>query len=113
MINTLITVNIYGLACSRNTDKSIFCSDSVEAGALGRHRELFWDMAAVSLMLVKAWRRPALLLAVFAIICGAFLSNLRGCPMLLDSPKTVRAGTDSLLSQKETWDRMTVIMQGR
>lgn len=28
-------------------------------------------------------------------------------------PKTVRAGTDSRFSQKETWDRMTVIMQGR
>lgn len=32
-----------------------------------------------------------------------------GC---LDSPKTVRAGTDSLLIQKETWARMTVMMQG-
>lgn len=30
-----------------------------------------------------------------------------------DSPKTVLAGTDSLLSQKDTWDRMTVMMQGR
>lgn len=30
-----------------------------------------------------------------------------------DSPKTVLAGTDSRLSQKETWDRITVMMQGR
>lgn len=30
-----------------------------------------------------------------------------------DSPKTVLAGTDSLLSQNETWERMTVMMQGR
>lgn len=27
-------------------------------------------------------------------------------------PKTVRAGTDSLFIQKDTWDRITVIMQG-
>lgn len=27
-------------------------------------------------------------------------------------PKTVRAGTDSLLIQNDTWERMTVIMQG-
>lgn len=30
----------------------------------------------------------------------------------LNSPNTVRAGTDSRLSQKETWDRMTVMKQG-
>lgn len=29
------------------------------------------------------------------------------------SPNTVRAGTDSLFSQKETWDSMTVMMHGR
>lgn len=29
------------------------------------------------------------------------------------SPNTVRAGTDSRFSQKETWDRMTVMMHGR
>lgn len=31
----------------------------------------------------------------------------------LNSPKTVRAGTDSRLSQKDTWDSMTVMMHGR
>lgn len=30
----------------------------------------------------------------------------------VDLPKTVRAGTDSLFIQKDTWDRITVIMQG-
>ena len=29
------------------------------------------------------------------------------------SPNTVLAGTDSLLSQNDTWERMTVMMQGR
>lgn len=27
-------------------------------------------------------------------------------------PNTVRAGTDSLFIQKDTWERITVIMQG-
>ena len=34
------------------------------------------------------------------------------CLWFTNSPKTVRAGTDSLLSQKETWDKMTVMKQG-
>lgn len=29
------------------------------------------------------------------------------------SPNTVLAGTDSRFSQKDTWDRITVMMQGR
>jgi len=34
-------------------------------------------------------------------------------PLLnLVSPKTVLAGTDSLLSQKDTWERMTVMKHG-
>lgn len=29
------------------------------------------------------------------------------------SPNTVLAGTDSLFNQKDTWERMTVMMHGR
>lgn len=33
--------------------------------------------------------------------------------VVVHSPNTVLAGTDSLLSQNDTWERMTVMMQGR
>lgn len=33
--------------------------------------------------------------------------------VVMHSPNTVLAGTDSLLSQNDTWERMTVMMQGR
>lgn len=36
----------------------------------------------------------------------------KGEPKEWSIPKTVLAGTDSLLIQKDTWERMTVIMQG-
>lgn len=40
------------------------------------------------------------------------LFHIFTCQSVSNSPKTVRAGTDSRLSQKETCDRITVMKQG-
>ena len=72
MINTLITVNIYGLASSRNMDRSIFAVIQWKQGHCEDSESYSGKWPAASLILVEGWSRPALMLSLFAIICGAF-----------------------------------------
>lgn len=44
---------------------------------------------------------------------GKYTLKQTCCTAGVHSPNTVLAGTDSLLSQNDTWERMTVMMQGR
>lgn len=54
MINTLITVNIYGLACSRNMDRSIFTEILWKLEHWKDTESYYGKWPAASLMPVKA-----------------------------------------------------------
>lgn len=80
---------------------------------LSRQRQSFWMSAGCPVIASSTLISQEQIWNLLAKISNISSSRCLEVSRADDSPKTVLAGTDSLLSQKDTWDRMTVMMQGR